>query len=97
MTLWLLVNNFRATIPMRLNAPDNLYFLNDEAFLIQSQLCNHHRFFFIYIYIFSMPLFGWLVIMKTQNSYFAGKASTLCKLCVNSHNADIRFFAGNEN
>ena len=46
-----------------------IYFSNDKAFLTQSPKCNHQRIFFR----FSMPLLCCLVMMKTQNSYFAEK------------------------
>ena len=68
MRLWLLVHNSRANIPMKLNAPDD-YFPNDKTFLTQSQKwINQTNFLRI-----SLSLFNWLIMMITENFYFAEK------------------------
>ena len=48
-----------------------IYFPNDEAFFGVFSLMQSPKVLFR----FSLPLFGWLVMMKTENSYFAEKAS----------------------
>ena len=73
MMVWMLVINFRAKVPKKLNGQDELFFklcgIFDLVSIVQSP---DLRIFFR----FSLQLFSQLKMMKTQNSYFAENVTT---------------------